>query len=166
MSEPKYITSSEAKSRGYDPDAVRQCEIFERARLEALALIPEIERAFQNIPRPQTTRSVARGYDDEWNLSSERIAELSANDPEQTWHEVTDDAMEGCPVYFTFSDPSGWLFYLPAFMCHFLRNFPYSGRDEVCHACKKRTHVELLDESQLQCVDRFVELCRKHDVTQ
>lgn len=157
-----FISASEAKARGYDPASVRQYETIERARAEALQLIPEIEEAFEGVPRPQTTLSVAKGYDDEWELSAERIEELAAQDPEHVWQDVPDEAMESRQEYFTFSDPAGWLFYLPAFMCHYLRSFPDNGWDAVYHACQRKTSFDLLNEAQLRCVDRFIELCGKH----
>jgi hypothetical protein len=109
------------------------------------------------------TLSVARGYDDEWNLSDERIEELRGHDPEEDWREVSDEVIGGSYEYFTFADPAGWRFYLPAFMCHHLRNFPGSGWDAVLLACRRRTHLGLLDEAQLQCVERFLDLCNRHE---
>jgi hypothetical protein len=156
------ITAAEAKARGYDPASVRQYEAIERARAEALKLIPDIEAAFEGVPRPQITLSVAKGYDDEWNLTDERIEELAAQDPERVWQDVSDEALEARQEYFTFSDAAGWLFYLPAFMCHYLRRFPADDWDAVYQACGRRTHFDLLNEAQLRCVDRFIELCRKH----
>jgi hypothetical protein len=157
-----FITAAEAKARGFDPATVRQYEAIERARAEALQLIPAIEAAFEGVPRPQTTLSVAKGYDDEWNLSAERIEELSAQDPECVWQDVPDHAIEARQEYFTFADPPGWLFYLPAFMCHYLRKFPDDGWDAVYQACQRKTHFDLLNEAQLGCVNRFLKLCGKH----
>lgn len=157
-----FITAAEAKARGFDPATVRQYDAIERARAEALQLIPAIEVAFAGVPRPRTTLSVASGYDDEWNLSDERIEELNARDPERVWQDVTDHAIEACQEYFTFSDPPGWLFYLPAFMCHYLRNFPNNDWDAVYQACQRKTHFDLLNEAQLECANRFLELCGKH----
>lgn len=158
----EFITAAEAKSRGYDAATVLQYEAIERARAEALQLIPVIEVAFEGVPRPQTTLSVAKGYDDEGDLSVQRIEELTALDTECVWQDVSDEAMEARQEYFTFSDPPGWLFYLPAFMCHYLRNFPDAGWDAVYQACQRKTHFDLLSEAQLQCVDRFIELCGRH----
>ncbi|MEO5916356.1 MAG: DUF6714 family protein [Luteolibacter sp.] len=163
MTEPEKLTAAEGKVRGYDPATVCQLQAAEIARSEARALIPEIESAFDGVPRPRITLSVARGYDDEWNLSEERVAELNALDPEQTWQEVPDQAIEGSQEYFTFSDPCGWLFYLPAFMCHCLRKFPDRGWEAVRLACERRTHFDLLGVDQLRCVDRFLHLCSRHD---
>ncbi|MBK1829031.1 DUF6714 family protein [Haloferula rosea] len=159
-----FITPAEAKARGFDPATVSQYETIERAREEALQLIPEIEVAFEGVPRPQTTLSVAKGYDDEWDLSAERIEELRSRDPESVWQDVPDQSMEARQEYFTFSDPPGWLFYLPAFMCHYLRNFPDDGWDAVYQACQRKTHFDLLNEAQIQCVDSFLELCGRHQL--
>lgn len=158
-----FITSVEAKARGYDVASVRQYEAIERARSEALILIQEIESAFDGVPRPETTLSVARGYDDEWNLSVERIAELNAQDLEQVWQEVSDGSIQSCQEYFTFSDPPGWLFYLPAFMCHYLRSFPDCGWSAVRQACQLKSHFELFNEDQRRCVERFLDLCSRHE---
>ena len=159
---PDFITAAEAKARGYDPASVLYYGAIERTRAEALRLIPAIEAAFEGVPRPRMTLSVAKGYDDEWKLSDERIEELTTQDPEHNWQDVPDEAMEARQEYFTFSDPAGWLFYLPAYMCHYLRAFPDDGWDAVYQACQSRAHFDLLNEAQLQCVDRFLELCGRH----
>ena len=158
----EFISAAEAKERGFDPATVRQYEAIEVARVEALKLIPTIEKAFDGVPRPQTTLSVARGYDDEWNLTNERITELNTMDSECSWQDVSDESIESYQEYFTFSDPSGWLFYLPAYMCHYLRRFPDDGWDAVYQACQRKTHFDLLNDTQLQCVDQFLKLCGRH----
>ena len=43
-------------------------------------LIKRIETPSLGVPRPRVTRSVARGYDDEWILSEDRVRELSSRD--------------------------------------------------------------------------------------
>jgi hypothetical protein len=158
------ITSAEARLRGYDRDTIARIELDEEARAEAAQLIPLINRAFASVPRPVITRSVARGYDDEWTLSEDRIRELAAQDPEQTWQEVPDGAMQMCQEYFCFTDAEGMRFYLPAYLCHYLRNFPHCGWDAVYQACTYGQHFDLLSAEQLDCVDRFVELCHRHEV--
>ena len=163
MSEAEIISAAEAKARGFDPATIRRLESDEVARAEALTLIPEIEAAFAGVPRPVITLSVAMGYDDEWNLSDERIEELRSQDPEEDWREVPDEAIEGGYGYFTFSDPAGWQFYLPAFMCHYLRHFPGCGWDSIVLACQSRTYFDLLDEAQLNCIERFLDLLVRHE---
>src|SRR4051812_3870745 len=116
------LTSAEAKARGYGRDTIARIELEEEARAEAETLIPLVKEVFPVTPRPRITLSVARGYDDEWNLSGDRIAELAARDPEQTWEDVTDSAIQTYQEYFNFSDAEGWLFYLPAYLCHYLRD--------------------------------------------
>ena len=162
MSKSQRVSSSEAKARGYDPAAIERIRVAESANAEAAVLIPEIEAAFDGVPRPRITLSVAKGFDDEWNLSEGRIEELAATDPETTWQDVPDESIEGRQEYFTFSDPEGWRFYLPAYMTHCLRSFPDCGWGAVLTACFNRMHVDLLTEAQLRCVDQFVELCRRH----
>lgn len=71
--------------------------------------------------------------------------------------------MQFCQEYFCFSDPEGWGFHLPAYMCHYLRQFPHCGLDAVCLACTSGQHLDLLPEAQLQCVVRFLELCHRHE---
>jgi hypothetical protein len=163
MNDCKEITVAEAKARCYDPVSVERAALNEAARHEAAALILEIEAAFAGVPRPVVTLSVARGYDDEWSLSEDRVQELNSKDTETTWQEVSDEAIQCCQEYFTFSDPEGWRFYLPAFMCHYLRHFPGCGWDAVYWACVRRDHVELLSRPQLRCLDRFTELCHKYE---
>jgi hypothetical protein len=161
MSESGNLTPAEAKARGFDPATIRRLESEALARSEALLLIPEIEAAFSGVERPWITLRVARAYDDEWNLTDERIVELRARDPEEDWREIGDHAIGGTDGYFTFSDPAGWRFYLPAFMCHYLRHFPGSDCDAIILACRRRTHFDLLDDAQLQCIEKFMEFCNR-----
>ena len=102
-----------------------------RAKAEAANLIHAIEAAFRNIPRPQITLSVAHGLDDEWNLNPDRFRELRSKDQEEDWIELDEKRTEPYQEYFTFSDDENWRFYLPAFMCHYLRHFPGYGYDTV-----------------------------------
>jgi len=157
------MSPEEAKANEYDPDTIAQIELDDEARKEAAQLILQIEAAFAGIPRPAATLSVARGYDDEWILSEDRVLELNAQDPEMTWQEVTDASIQACQEYFFFSDAEGWRFYLPAYMCHYLRDFPDAGWDAAYWACVSLDHVDLLDEAQLRCVDHFVQLCHKYE---
>jgi hypothetical protein len=69
--------------------------------------------------------------------SEERIAELTALDSEKTWEELSDSSIETHQEYFNFSDAEGWLFYLHAHMCHFLRGFP-QARSACQITMKKR----------------------------
>ena len=158
-----HLTSAEAQARGYDGDTLAQIELEEKARTEAAALILEIEKSFVGIPRPRITLSVARGYDDEWLLSEERVSELAAQDTEQSWTDVSDESMQSCQEYFMFSDAEGWRFYLPAYLCHYLRGFPNFGWDAVYWACASATHIDLLTEPQLRCVDSFLTLCHEYE---
>lgn len=157
-------TAAEARARGFDPDVVAQMELDEEAQAEAAVLIREIEAAFEGVPRPRITRSVATGYDDEWILSEERVRELAAQDPEQRWQEVPDEGMQRCQEYFSFSDAEGWRFYLPAYLCLDLRGFPRCEWYAVRYACEHATHLDLLTNAQMACVMRFLELCRRHDL--
>lgn len=156
------LTSADAKARGFDRATIARIEQVEEARSAAKALIPLIKIAFPGIPRPKVTLSVARGYDDEWNLSEERITELTALDSEQTWEDVSDFAIETHQEYFNFSDAEGWVFYLPAYLCHYLRGFPECDWDAVHDACETPRHPGLLNEEQLLLIDRFLDLCRKY----
>lgn len=121
-------------------------------------LLQRIVSAFANVPRPAITCSVARGYDDEWSLSPERMQELAALDTEQTWTDVSDEAIEFFQEYFNFTDAEGCRFYLPAYMSHYLRHFPGCAYDAVYWACGRREHFELLSPEQLACVDGFLSL--------
>jgi len=127
-------------------------------------LIKKIEIAFADVSRPVITKSVARGYDDEWVLSDERIAELSNLDPEQKWTDVTENDVRFFQEYFTFSDAAGWKFYLPAHMSFYLRGFPDYGWNAVYTAC---THsapkFELLSPEQMSCVREFIDLIHEEE---
>ncbi len=164
MSRESEITSEEARARGYDAVSIAWITARESARAEGALLIAEIDAAFAGVPRPVITLHVARGYDDEWHLSADRVRELTALDPEKSWSEVTDEAIQSFQEYFTFSDAEGWRFYLPAFLCHYLRHFPDCGWDAVYWACIRRDRIDLLNEAQLRCLDRFVGLCHKYEV--
>jgi hypothetical protein len=127
-------------------------------------LIERIKRAFEGVPRPQITKSVARGYDDEWNLSDERIRELQAEDPEQRWQDVTEDDVRFFQEYFTFSDAEGWRFYLPAHMIYYLRGFPHYGWDAVYWALSHpEPKLELLSTEQSECVREFLSLVNEEE---
>ena len=122
-----------------------------------VSLLKRIDAAFDGVPRPRVTKSVARGYDDEWVLHEERIAELSRLDPEQKWTDVTEDGVRFFQEYFTFSDAEGWRFYLPAHMRFYLLGFPDYGWDAVYWACSyPEPKFELLSSEQKACVDEFL----------
>jgi hypothetical protein len=128
-------------------------------------LLSRIGTEFLDIPAPRITLHVARAFDDEWIVSQEREDELKAEDPEASWLEVSDEKIECFQEYFTFSDSEGWRFYLPAFMCHFLRNFPNGGFVAVCSAVRQPDdRLELLTEGQRQCVDEFSALCDSYHI--
>jgi hypothetical protein len=120
------------------------------------ARLPEV---FGNPPRPAITRSVARGLDDEWILTEERYAALSAQDSEQHWMDVPAEDVKNCQEYFTFSDVEGCRYYYPAYLRHYLEGFPLYHYTAVvwAHAC--RTHVDLLSQEQLAFLDEFMKLC-------
>jgi hypothetical protein len=125
----------------------------------AQRLISRIEDAFRDVPRPRITKSVARGFDDEWNLSDERIQELAALDPEQDWRDVSERDVIAFNEYFTFSDAEGWRFYLPAFMRHYLSNLKDPSGDAVYWACtSKNLKFDMLTPQQLECVREFLDI--------
>jgi hypothetical protein len=157
------ISSAEARRRGYDPATIARIELDELAWREADELIQAIDRTFISIARPRITLRVARALDDEWNVSDERAAELSKEDPETDWREIPEEKTAAYQEYFTFSDSEGWRFYLPAFMTHYLREFPHYGCDAVYWACAGRTRFDHLTAEELAVVDKFVALCHKHE---
>lgn len=127
-------------------------------------LLKQISVAFDGVPRPKITKSVARGYDDEWVLSEERIVELSNLDPEQKWTDVTEEGIKFFQEYFTFSDAEGWRFYLPAHMLFYLKGFPDYGWDAVYSACTSpEPKFDLLTPDQMRCVDAFLELIHEEE---
>lgn len=158
------ITAAEARRRGYDSVTIARIEVDEVAWGEGEELIRLIDQVFVSIPRPATTLRVARALDDEWIVSEERVAELAKEDPETDWREVSDDRTAGCQEYFTFAhSPGGWRFYLPAYMTHYLREFPGGGEDAVYDACIRRTHFDDLTADELAVVEKFVALCQKYE---
>lgn len=153
----------EMRRRGYDPTSIAEAERAIRARTAAQAMIKRIEQTFGAIPRPRITLGVARAYDNEWTPSDERIAEVTALDPEQDWRDVADEAMKSHQEYFTFSDAEGCRFYLPAYMCMYLRGFPYDGHDTAYWACTDPTKLEALTAAERDCVAAFMDLCHEFD---
>lgn len=160
---PTYRPYRELKDSGYDltnPDVEEYVEICRRID----KLIEDIHAAYDGVPRPLTTLHVGRALDDEWFISPQRAEELRLLDPEQTWQEVPKEKIEYFQEYFTFSDPEGWRFYLPAFMLAFLKEFPNNGFVAICSAARDRTHIDLLTKSQLQCLTDFTTLCRQFGI--
>jgi Family of unknown function (DUF6714) len=137
-----------------------QQKLMERVSL----LLERIAVAFADVLRPAITHSVARGYDDEWTLTPERGRELAARDPEHSWDEVSDRAIENFQEYFSFSDAEGWRFYLPAHMSYYLRHFPRCGYYAVYDACVSRRYFDLLTPEQVACVDEFLALVHAGDL--
>ncbi|MDB6080369.1 MAG: hypothetical protein JWO82_4116 [Akkermansiaceae bacterium] len=124
------------------------------------SLLSRIQAAFHGVPRPQITRSVAEGLDDEWTLSEERFRELNARDPEQEWTDLTGRDLEESNGYFTFADDEGWRFYLPAHMSMVLGDFhTHSSGSSVYNACTDpKPRFGALDEAQMACVLEFTAL--------
>lgn len=157
---PPFPTREELIKHGTRRECVEELyELWQEAHREAQVLAARLPEVFGNPSRPVITRSVARGFDDEWQLTEERIAELSAQDAEQHWMEVTAADVQFCQEYFTFSDAEGWRFYLPAYMRHYLEGFPLYGWDAVVNACVTRTHFDLITPEQVAFVDEFLKLC-------
>ncbi len=152
----------EMKARGYDRETVAEGVRAKEAHAAAAALIAQIEVAFGVIARPRVTLRVARGFDDEWNLSEARVEELSALDLARTWQEVSDAEIEAYQEYFTFADAEGCRFYLPAFMRHYLRSFTCAGYDAVYWACTEPEKLEALTAAERACVEEFLELCHRY----
>ncbi|MBK1790594.1 DUF6714 family protein [Persicirhabdus sediminis] len=135
-------------------------DLWCEAHGEAMKLALRLPDVFGDPPKPRITLHVARGYDDEWVLSEARCKELAAMDCEQHWMDVSLQATEDFQEYFTFSDSEGWRFYLPAFIRHYLADFPLSGSDAVVFACENRHHIELLTPEQIEYLDEFLQLCK------
>lgn len=157
------ISSAEARERGYDPGEVARIARAEEGKREANDLVRMIDQVFISIPVPSITLRVARALDDEWNVSDERAAELAKQDPETDWREVSKEKTEGYQEYFTFSDPAGWRFYLPAFMTHYLSEFPYCAYDAVYEACLRQEHFDALTPEEVATTVKFVAICRKYE---
>ncbi len=134
-------------------------DIWLVAHEEAMELAGRLPEVFGDPPRPRITLHVARGYDDEWILTEGRVAELAAFDRELHWTEVSAEATHQFQEYFTFSDAEGWRFYLPAFLRHYLADFPLRHWNAVCWACVRQTHFELLTLPQIAFVKEFLNLC-------
>ncbi|WP_395739376.1 DUF6714 family protein [Prosthecobacter sp.] len=156
-----FPSREELRQRGVRKEAIAELyEVWLAAHAEGMKLAERLSDIFGDPPRPKITLHVARGYDDEYNLSAERVEELGALDPEQHWNEVSHESTCQFQEYFTFSDAEGWRFYLPAFLRHYLAEFPLSGRDAVYLACIRREHFHLFTPEQVAFVDEFLDLCR------
>ena len=155
-----FPSSEELRKAGTRQEAIDELyEVWLAAHAEAVKLAERLPAVFGDPPRPRITLHVARGYDDEWNLSEERIQELAVFDPEQHWTEVSAESTNQFQEYFTFSDAEGWRFYLPAFLRHYLAEFPLAGRDAVYWACTERKHFDLITPEQVAFIDEFLSLC-------
>ncbi|QYY36165.1 DUF6714 family protein [Ruficoccus sp. ZRK36] len=157
------ISSKEARGRGYEADEIARIELSEEGHLEATKLLKRIDQTFVNIPKPAITLSVAREIDECWTVTPKRAAELALEDPETDWREVSKEKVKAFQEYFSFSDAPGWRFYLPAFMSHYLRDFPHNGYNAVYQACLNREHIDELPKAEMEIVDAFVSLCQKYD---
>lgn len=157
---PPFPSREELRQRGTRKEAIAELyDVWLAAHAEAMKLAERLPAVFGDPPRPKITLHVARGYDDEWNLSEERIQELAALDPEQHWTDVSAESTRQFQEYFTFSDAEGWRFYLPAFLRHYLAEFPLSGWDAVYSACVERKHFDLITPEQAAFIDEFLNLC-------
>lgn len=156
---PPFPSREELKGRGYSPESLDLYDLWRQAHEEAQQLAMRLEDVFGDPSRPRITLHVARGYDDEWQLSEQRVTELAALDPEQHWTEVTAEAVRLFQEYFTFADAEGWNFYLPAFLRHYLAEFPLGRYEAVYRACVERKRFDLLTLAQVAFVDEFLALC-------
>ena len=158
-----FPSRAELLQQGYRPETLELYDLWCHAHAEAQELAAQLPAVWGDPPRPSITLHVARGYDDEWSLSMARGKELTALDPEQHWTEVTDEAIQDFQEYFVFSDAEGWRFYLPAYLRHYLSQFPLCGWDAVYQACIDRRHFDLLTSAQIAFVESFLALCRTWD---
>ena len=156
---PPFPTREELKARGYSRESLEWYDLWRAAHAEGQKLAARLTEVFGSPARPRITQHVARGYDDEWNLSPARFAELEAMDPEQHWTEVTAESTQSFQEYFAFSDAEGWRFYLPAYMFHYLAEFPCGGQEAVRQACREKKYCDLLSPDQLAFLDEFTALC-------
>jgi hypothetical protein len=157
------ISSQEARMRGYDPSEVARFERAEAGQREADELRKIIDQTFISIPKPSVTLRVARARDDEWNITPKRAAELAQEDTETDWRDVPKEKTEAYQEYFTFADSPGWRFYIPAFMTHYLTEFPDYGYDAVYDACSSRKRIGDLTDAELEVVRMFLELCERYE---
>lgn len=161
LMQSSFPTRLELKAKGTSEAAI--AELYEHwlvAHAEAMQLAARLPEVFGDPPRPRITLHVARGYDDEWILTEDRVASLAACDLENRWTEVSLEATKQFQEYFTFSDAEGWRFYLPAFLRHYLAEFPLSAWDAVVLACQTREHFDLITPAQVAYIEEFLALCR------
>ena len=155
-----FASREELRARGESKNVIEECyELWLAAHEEAMGLAVRLPEVFGDPPKPWLTLHVARGYDDEWFLSDERIDELLALDAEQHWTDVSAEATQQFQEYFIYSNAEGWRFYLPAFLRHYLAEFPLSRWDAAYWACVQRTHFDLFTPAQIAFVHEFLVLC-------
>ena len=133
-------------------------------------LLNRIAECFASVPKPAViTKRVARGIDDDSNLSSARLEELRAQDQESSWTELTDDDIEYFDDILPWLDPDGYRFYLPAFMSYTLRRYRDSaslamnGTIYSCTNCVCSHTFALFTAAQMRCVVEFLEFCAVAD---
>ena len=118
-----------------------------------------IDRAFADVPRPsRITKRVAVALDDEWTPDEERCRELTAEDREQHWRDLTDADIEEFCTILPWLDDEGLRFYLPAFMSYALRRFPSQGHraiSDVHDLCSGSKWLSALTSNQIATVRAF-----------
>lgn len=118
-------------------------------------LVLQIERAFRDVPRPQTTLRVARGMDDHQWDALERLQKL--DDHYGHWDAIPREDLEKFQDVFPWLCPVGFRFYLPAFMVHALRSSPLLAENSwLRSAFRDEADLEILDGPQKVAVWHFV----------
>lgn len=130
-------------------------------------LLKQISDAFEDVPRPNITKSVARALDDEWEVSEAREAVLHGADSETHWSELTDIDIEQFDDIFAFLDADGYRFYLPAYMAYALRRHRNSDSGAINHTIHACTFYQgsfaQFTPLQMRCVLDFLTFCASND---
>jgi hypothetical protein len=79
-------------------------------------LLELIARAFADVKPGKISAHEAEALD-RYASEGERLA-ARARDPEEDWQAVPRATIIACAATFSFCDPDGWRFYLPAYMRH------------------------------------------------
>lgn len=142
---------------------VRHIKMVDAARLTS-----RIEKAFAGVVLGSGVSLHGCEYRDSGGRSM-RYLERSRSNERDDWRRVINDDLAYFQVTFSFTDLSGYRFYLPAYMIWTIRNFRTSDSfiaDATVYACDPASYqfneipfVRFFDAKQLRAIMFFLQFC-------